>query len=96
MVLHVFSYEIAPVSVRVLYSNWDAYNERKTADRNFFDAGVEWEKEFLVEKVCDVFPAYTEETVRSIIEETAQLIGNVHKRMIFIDCVMIRLKSRTS
>ena len=72
--------------------DWSEYEKRKSGDMYMFNASVPWERDFLCDKVHEAYSKFSKDEIMRAINETSELIGDVKKRSLFIECTLLRLK----
>ena len=79
---------------KILAGNWPEYHDRKKVyeDSRYFDSSIEWEVDFLTNRIISIYPLYSEELVRKAIDKCRHHLPIPYRRTSFVTCLMIMLK----
>lgn len=81
---------------RVLAEDWSDYDNRKIRDKrdqNNFACEEQWERDYLIKKIRELYPKYSEERIKQAIDQCCKTITAPRPRKTFVECVMQRLQS---
>ncbi len=83
--------------LKVLADDWSDYDNRKRGYSNitYIDCTVEWEAEYLAQKVFKAYPEYKLESIRKAITSCCSGLPVPYKRLSFVTSLMIILKGNS-
>jgi hypothetical protein len=80
--------------IKILADDWSDYDERKRGYGNvtYLDCTIEWEADYLAQKVVKVYPEYKLEVIKNVIASCCRNLPVPYKRIAFVTSLMIVLK----
>jgi hypothetical protein len=78
---------------QVLAEDWSEYDNKKKkgVDAHFFACTEAWEVDYLVKKIRNGHPEYSELSIRNAIASCCKSLGAPHPRDKFVECVFSKL-----
>jgi len=79
---------------KILDSDWSEYDnkKKKSIDRHFFACTESWEIQFLMRKINEFLPEYSEINISRAVTTCCLSLKTPHPRKEFIQCVVQKLK----
>jgi len=80
---------------KILSEDWSEYDnkKKKKEDALFFSCEEPWEQNYLIQKIRNVYPQYSEAAITAAIAACCLEVRAPRPRKSFVECVMRRLRS---
>jgi hypothetical protein len=81
------------MSLGRLLENWETYDNRKKKgeDSRYFSCTEDWEVDYLIQKISEMYPFLSREVIKGAIQSCCQVVRAPRPRRIFVQCVVQRL-----
>jgi hypothetical protein len=81
------------MSLNNISEDWSDYDDKKkkSKDAQYFSCSEEWEVNYLVNKIKNVYPKLTRETIKDAIQDCCKSVKTPRPRKEFINCVLSKL-----